>query len=170
MRTGVGGYAHGTVLCGQSLLDEQEVVVEGFADKFSDGVMQVTELPRDLPVQLEFEDGDRPLHGEGDPSDPSLLDVMAAYLDVPAPVRNPPETGYFEAYDPYRCPSDIVGKDSATEFKPVWATDGVSYEYFPGVLMFLAESLFIPNPQQAVTQTLRSLSTSGRRGASVGRS
>jgi len=97
----------------------------------------------------------RPLHGEGDPSDPSLLDVMAGYLDVPAPVRNPPETGYFEGYDPYRCPSDIVGKDSATEFQPVWATDGVSYEYFPGILMFFAESLFLPNPAEAVTWTLR---------------
>lgn len=96
----------------------------------------------------------RPLHGEGDPSDPSLLDVMAAYLDVPAPVR-PEGSNYFVAYDPYRCPSDIVGKDSASEFQPVWATDGVSYEYFPGVLMFFAESLFISNPQKAVTQVLR---------------
>jgi prepilin-type N-terminal cleavage/methylation domain-containing protein len=95
----------------------------------------------------------RPLHGEGDPSDPSLLDVMATYLDVPAPTR-PPGSEFFEAYDPYRCPSDIVGKDSATQFQPVWATDGVSYEYFPGLLMFLAESLFLPNPAQAVTQTL----------------
>ncbi|MBC7833790.1 MAG: type II secretion system protein [Phycisphaerales bacterium] len=96
----------------------------------------------------------RPLHGE-EPSgnDPSLLDLLGDYIDAAVPARDAGGV-YYASTDPWVCPADRVGKDSATDFEPVWRTDGISYEYFPGILMFAAEMMMIRNTAEAVTQTL----------------
>ncbi|HYE03696.1 MAG TPA: hypothetical protein VD963_10735 [Phycisphaerales bacterium] len=95
----------------------------------------------------------RPLHGEENTNDPSLLDLLGDYVDAAPPEREP-GTDFWIVTDPWRCPADLVGKDEATQYQPVWRTDGVSYEYFPGILMFGAEMMFIRNSAQAVTMTL----------------
>jgi prepilin-type N-terminal cleavage/methylation domain-containing protein len=81
-----------------------------------------------------------PLHG-GDPgggNDPSLLELLSAYVDAPVPRRevvddtNTP----FIATDPYICPSDPPDGDRG------WTnaqSTGTSYEYTPGPIFILLE-------------------------------
>ncbi len=100
----------------------------------------------------------RPLHDPaGNANDPSLLDVMIAYLSIPAPERldpNDPHSPYQHVADVLICPSDRNGTDAATNFEPVWRTDGWSYEYFAGEMMGGMRQLGVlpPVPQTAVSQ------------------
>lgn len=84
-------------------------------------------LPYVMPLQ------DDPPGGRE--NDPGMLDVLRAYMDTPPPKKDPDAPYYEYVGDPWRCPSDIVGRDEATEFQPVWATAGTSYYYLPGGLM-----------------------------------
>lgn len=94
----------------------------------------------------------RPLHGDGDPNDPSLLDILRVYVDAPTPRLGP--DGLYEVTDPYKCPSDRSSNDSASGYAPVWASTGTSYEYWPGALMLLAEFLGIKDPPGVITRAL----------------
>lgn len=97
----------------------------------------------------------RPLHQLSNENDPSLLDTMIQYLDVPAPQRTDPNdlnSPFTNVSEVFRCPSDIVGRDQATNFRPVWQSDGFSYEYFAGELMWGFEQLTLPEPQAGVSK------------------
>jgi prepilin-type N-terminal cleavage/methylation domain-containing protein len=97
----------------------------------------------------------QPLHG-GDPgggNDPTLLDLLAAYIDAPLPREE--QEGYWIVTDPYRCPSDRSSKDEETGFRPVWETIGTSYEYSPGVLMAMSEAAFDLSAEQSAFAVTR---------------
>jgi prepilin-type N-terminal cleavage/methylation domain-containing protein len=100
----------------------------------------------------------RPLHDpNGNANDPSLLDVMIAYLSINAPERTDPNdihSPYLHVADVLICPSDRNGTDAASNFEPVWRTDGWSYEYFAGEMMGGLAQLGVqpPIPQTAVSQ------------------
>jgi len=99
----------------------------------------------------------RPLQGNTPPgggNDPSLLDLIADYLDTEVPRREIPgdPTSDFIVTDPFRCPSDAAGAGANGNIKPVWAENGTSYEYFPAPFMLLGELLFVKNPQFGVTK------------------
>jgi prepilin-type N-terminal cleavage/methylation domain-containing protein len=89
----------------------------------------------------------RPLHG-GNSNDPSLLDILGNYLDAPLPRRDNDGIHWIVS-DPFRCPSDLTDPVSG---EPVWRTDGVSFEYLPGVFILAGEGLTIKNPQMGVTK------------------
>lgn len=96
-----------------------------------------------LPRVLPFYSSDFP-----NSNDPSMLDVLTAYLDAPAPKRQNPDdpTSKYAPVDPYFCPSD-VDQDAGRSV-------GISYEYWAGVLM-IARELFNPRdrfPQRTVSR------------------
>lgn len=99
----------------------------------------------------------RPLHDPaGNFNDPSLLDLMSSYLTVDPPQRedpNDPNSMYGRVADVFKCPSDIIGRDEHTNLEPAWRTNGVSYEYFAGGLMFGAEMATVVDTAKAVTLT-----------------
>ncbi|CAN5834619.1 hypothetical protein BH11PLA1_BH11PLA1_22270 [soil metagenome] len=68
-------------------------------------------------------------------SDPALLDIFSVYMDAKTPQReNPddPESKYIPA-DPFFCPADRKPEDEAGY------SLGISYEYWPGMMMVFAE-------------------------------
>ena len=89
----------------------------------------------------------RPLHG-GNTNDPSLLDVLADYVDAPIP-RKDTDDKHWIVSDPFKCPSD---KPDPVSGEPLWRTDGVSYEYPVGIAMLFAEGIFVREPQKGVTK------------------
>ena len=94
-----------------------------------------------LPKVLPF----YPTTGVPTTNDGQLLDVMSRYIDANSPVRedpNDPNSPYIPV-DPYFCPSD-KGPDAGRAL-------GVSYEYFPGYLMFFREMRMDPSPARSVT-------------------
>ncbi len=88
----------------------------------------------------------RPLHNGSLPTgnDPSLLDVMAKYVDAPMPFETQPGSNEWVVSDPWRCPSD------AQSFR----INGTSWEYPPASAMIGAELAFVPvdNIQAAVSK------------------
>lgn len=83
----------------------------------------------------------RPLHNPVlDPNDPSLLDVLADYTDASIPSEDPEAPGKFIVADPWKCPSDISSDDAATDFDPLWRSNGTSYEYVAGQIMVGVEA------------------------------
>ncbi len=90
----------------------------------------------------------RPFHEPGgNVNDPSLLDIMSAYLSVDPPERERPGDStsfYTRVADVFKCPSDLTGNDARTNFQPVWRSAGISYEYFAGAIMLGAEFATIP--------------------------
>lgn len=97
-----------------------------------------------------------PLHGTGNPNDPSLLDLLSEYLNSEVPrLENPadPNSMYF-ATDPYKCPSDMGGVGNNNNGEPLWRTSGSSYEFVPGIFMLTAEFLFVPRPAFGVTKAI----------------
>lgn len=98
----------------------------------------------------------RPLHtgGAGGGNDPSLLDLISEYLDVDVPRREVPgdPASDFIVADVFKCPSDVAGAGANTNEKPVWATNGCSYEYTPGTFMFMGEMLRLRNPAFGITK------------------
>jgi len=101
----------------------------------------------------------RPIHDpNGNQNDPSLIDIMVAYLSIPAPEREDPDnpnSPFVHVADVLICPSDRNGKDPATNFEPLWKTSGFSYEYLAGEMMVFAEQLTVADPQNATTLVYR---------------
>ena len=81
-----------------------------------------------LPYVLPFYDIGAP-GVPPDPQDPQLLEVMDAYMDVPAPFYD--EAGNLIVTEPYLCPADR--DDDAGR------VTGLSYQYWAGGLMLLRE-------------------------------
>jgi prepilin-type N-terminal cleavage/methylation domain-containing protein len=79
----------------------------------------------------------RPLHDPGSGNEPSLLEVLADFVDAEIPRKG--DDGRFVVADPFKCPSDLVGTDAKTGYEPLHQTDGTSYDYYTGKLMILAE-------------------------------
>lgn len=98
----------------------------------------------------------RPLHSQpSGTNDPSLLELLPNYLDVDKPRPedpNDPNSKYITA-DVFKCPSDRTSESGDQEWEPAWRTEGISYEYFPGVLMLASELLAVRNPQVGVTKS-----------------
>jgi prepilin-type N-terminal cleavage/methylation domain-containing protein len=92
----------------------------------------------------------RPLNSGSNTNDPSLLDIMAKYVDAPMPFEQ--TEGTWVVSDPWRCPSDKGGADEATGFKPMWESTGTSYEYWAGLMMLAAETLTVKNVQFGVSK------------------
>lgn len=117
-----------------------------------------TESKGVLPVVRPFHEGE-----PGGGSDPSLLDVLSTYLDTPVPRRATPEDDFVLGKNScYRCPSD-VGQDA--DGRPLWASAGTSYEYFPGLIMTATELAFAassPQLERAVTRALELQAETGR--------
>ena len=78
---------------------------------------------------------------DGNANDPALLEVLADFMDVPAPRREIPgdPNSYWIVSDPWKCPSDKESDDSASGFRPVHEVFGTSYEYVAGKLIFASE-------------------------------
>lgn len=101
----------------------------------------------------------------GEPNNPaSLLDVMANYVDAPAPRRRNPNdlTSHFIVTDPFLCPSDIASDDQATEYAAIHEVWGTSYEYGPGVVIAFLEQLLVPRPAEGVTKAYELFASQGR--------
>lgn len=94
----------------------------------------------------------RALHGPAGPgnNDPSLLDLLADYLDAPTPRKG--GDGFYIVTDPYKCPSDRASTDVEQGFEPKWRSDGVSYDYLPAIYMDFAELILVKNPAFGVTR------------------
>ena len=118
-----------------------------------------TESKGVLPVVRPFHQGE-----PGGGSDPSLLDVLSVYLDTPVPQRPTPEDDFVLGKNScYLCPSD-TGDDDDTS-RPLWASAGTSYEYFPGLVMTAAEVAFAvqsPRLERVVTTALEIQGETGR--------
>jgi len=83
-----------------------------------------------LPYVRPFYDPDIPSS-----SDPALLEIFSAYMDVKTPEREIPgdPNSKFIPADPFFCPSDRNPLDEAG------FSLGISYEYWPGMMMVFAE-------------------------------
>jgi prepilin-type N-terminal cleavage/methylation domain-containing protein len=100
----------------------------------------------------------QPLHTPGGPSnEPSMLDILAQYLDAPIPRKG--EGDDFISSDPFTCPADRWGSlprtddDPNYDPRPTWMQIGTSYEYIAGVYMGVAElGLQVRRPAFAVTK------------------
>ncbi len=90
----------------------------------------------------------RPLNDGSNTNDPSLLDILSDYTDSATPFKRG-ENDWVVA-DPWLCPSDRGGRDEATNFVPLWQSNGTSYEYVAGQLMLAAELFFVRDPQRGV--------------------
>lgn len=106
-----------------------------------------------LPDVLPLTDAD------GNANDPAMLEVLADYMDVPAPRREIPgdPNSFWIVSDPWKCPSDTESDDAASGYRPVNEVFGTSYEYVAGKLIFASE-LFVlfpgadrPRIQKAIT-------------------
>ena len=78
---------------------------------------------------------------DGNTNDPALLQVLADYMDVPAPRREDPNdpNSFWIVSDPWKCPSDRESDDGASGYRPVNEVFGTSYEYVAGKLIFASE-------------------------------
>jgi prepilin-type N-terminal cleavage/methylation domain-containing protein len=89
---------------------------------------------------------------QGGDGDPTLLDVLADYVDAPAP-RKADDGVHYIVVDPYLCPADN-GDPENDQYDPVWYVNGTSYDYLPGILMIAAEGILFSKDraQFAVTR------------------
>ncbi len=100
----------------------------------------------------------------GNANDPGLLDVLAGFMDVPAPRREIPgdTNSPWIVTDPWKCPADTESDDGASGFRPVHEVFGTSYEYVAGKLIFASELFELfpgvdrPRIQKAITVGLES--------------
>lgn len=83
---------------------------------------------------------------------PTFAEVVGEYLDTPKPVKE--ADGFYRSNDPWKCPSDIIGTDEATNLEPTWRVGGTSYEYWPGSIMLLADfiNLRLSRPEFSLTK------------------
>lgn len=95
----------------------------------------------------------------GNANDPALLEVLADFMDVPAPRREDPSdpNSTWIVTDPWKCPADKESDDGASGYRPVHEVFGTSYEYVAGKLIFASELFELfpgvdrPRIQKAVT-------------------
>ncbi|MEK6701239.1 MAG: type II secretion system protein [Planctomycetota bacterium] len=81
-----------------------------------------------------------PLHEpSGNQNDPSLLEVLGQFVDAPTPRKD--ADGKYISTAPWICPEDLSSNDAASNFEPTWRTFGTSYEYVPGAVMIIAETM-----------------------------
>lgn len=83
---------------------------------------------------------------------PTFAEVVGEYLDTPKPVKE--ADGFFRSNEPWKCPSDVMGTDPATNLEPMWRVGGSSYEYWPGSIMLLGEfiNLKLTRPDFSITK------------------
>jgi len=115
-----------------------------------------TESEGVLPIVRPFQGGE-----PGGGSDPTLLEVLESYIDCQLPRRPAPGLEFELSRDScFRCPSDR-GQDGD---RPLWATAGTSYEYFPGLVMTGVELFFAvesPAIEKSVTRAMELRSEAG---------
>jgi prepilin-type N-terminal cleavage/methylation domain-containing protein len=90
----------------------------------------------------------------GRPEDPALTEILPEYLDVEVPRKenqSDPNSFYITA-DVFKCPSDRTSDSGNQQWEPAWRTEGISYEYFPGLLMLAAEMLAVRDKQLGVSK------------------
>jgi prepilin-type N-terminal cleavage/methylation domain-containing protein len=92
----------------------------------------------------------RPLNSGTNTNDPSLLEILSKYTDAAVPFEQAPDDWIVS--DPWRCPSDRGSADQATGYKPLWQSNGTSYEYAAGEAIIAAELLSIRNPHFGVSK------------------
>lgn len=81
-----------------------------------------------------------PLHEPaGNQNDPSLLEVLGQFVDAPTPRKD--ADGKYISTSPWICPEDLSSTDAESNFEPTWRTFGTSYEYLPGAVMLVAETM-----------------------------
>lgn len=104
-----------------------------------------------------------PLGGSGpgdgldiDPEDYEIEDLFRAlqdYIDIALPIKEPGEPYYEFVSEVFRCPSDLVGTDEATDYQPLWRSAGTSYHYDAGAIMVGVEIFRMSDdPAKFVTQ------------------
>ena len=83
---------------------------------------------------------------------PTFPAVVGEYLDAPRPIKE--ADGYFRSNEPWKCPSDVIGTDPATNLEPTWRVGGSSYEYWPGSIMLLTDfiNLKLTRPEFSITK------------------
>lgn len=83
---------------------------------------------------------------------PTFPEVVGEYLDASKPAKE--ADGYFRSNEPWKCPSDIIGTDPATNLEPMYRIGGSSYEYWPGSIMLLADfiRLGLTRPEFSLTK------------------
>ncbi len=83
---------------------------------------------------------------------PTFPAVVGEFLDAPRPIKDP--DGFFRSTDPWRCPSDLIGTDPATNLEPTYRIGGSSYEYWPGSIMLLSDfiDLKLTRPEFSITK------------------
>ncbi|MEO0715360.1 MAG: prepilin-type N-terminal cleavage/methylation domain-containing protein [Planctomycetota bacterium] len=104
----------------------------------SDGI-----FPAVLPL-IDPEDGNQ--------NDGSLLTLLADFIDVPTPRRNPNDDDYFIVTDPYLCPSDRSSEDADEQFRPLHEVWGTSYQYVPGGFILFLDTVEALRPAFGVTK------------------
>ena len=98
-------------------------------------------LPEVLPI---VDPGDTIGDDFVNSNDPSLLAILANYIDAPTPRRDPddpapPTERRWIAEYPYRCPMDRFSDDADSGGQAVHETFGTSYAYLPGLAMLVLE-------------------------------
>ncbi|MGH7244980.1 MAG: prepilin-type N-terminal cleavage/methylation domain-containing protein [Phycisphaerales bacterium] len=83
---------------------------------------------------------------------PTFAAVIGEYLDAAKPFKE--ADGYFHSNEPWKCPSDVIGTDPATDLQPMYRIGGSSYEYWPGSIMLLADfiRLGLTRPEFSLTK------------------
>lgn len=83
---------------------------------------------------------------------PTFAEVIGEFLDAPKPVKE--ADGFFRSNEPWKCPSDVMGKDPATNLEPTHRIGGSSYEYWPGSIMLLSDfiNLKLTRPEFSITK------------------
>ncbi|MBX3379969.1 MAG: prepilin-type N-terminal cleavage/methylation domain-containing protein [Phycisphaeraceae bacterium] len=83
---------------------------------------------------------------------PTFPEVVGEFLDTPKPVKE--ADGFYRSNEPWKCPSDIIGTDEATNLEPTYRVGGSSYEYWPGSIMLLADfiKLELTRPEFSLTK------------------
>lgn len=95
-----------------------------------------------------------PLHGNGTPNDPSLLELLSEFLDAEVPRREDPNnsSSSFIVNDPFKCPADPVIEQQNNVWRRTYEEMGTSYEYIPGPIILMGTLLTWKNPAFGVTK------------------
>jgi prepilin-type N-terminal cleavage/methylation domain-containing protein len=94
----------------------------------------------------------------GDQNDPTLLDILAEFLDAPKPARDPStpdEQPLYNSTAPYVCPSDRGVRAPSSDptwsdAEPDWRINGTSYVFSPALTYPFIELAFGATPDKNV--------------------
>lgn len=97
-------------------------------------------LPEVLPIVDPGSFGDDFVNG----NEPSLLPILAKYIDAPLPERDtafagPVDDRPWKVQDPFKCPEDRFSTDPEENGRAVNESFGTSYAYLPGLTMLVLE-------------------------------